>query len=282
MFSCQSRDGYTSPPAILTDEMTNRSNLPKVEQLLEYPFVDKDLGTAALRTDRLGFSRLEFLGDAIMGLSVYTVAMCRGIPKRNIDRLLSNENLDEIYRSSFAGCSSSETGDVVEALIAAVYLDGGYLRAASVTASLLLGEHRDFNFAATQDLAKTMAARQLFQLGAHVSKAVIADHLTTTSPNQPARWYSDTSKNLRTTKRLANICRGHHLEDFGIKRPPEPKRVIRALSEIKTEMKIKRALNAHLADMVDGYAALQYLNLGWDVAKNNISTLLEVSSTPRT
>ena len=268
--------------------MTNRSNLPKVEQLLDYPFVDKSLGTAALRTDRRGFSRLEFLGDAIMGLSVYTVAMCRGLPKRHTDRLLSNKYLAEIYRSRFAGCASNETGDVVEALVAAIYLDGGFLRAASVTASLLLGEHGDFNFAATQDLATKLAPRQIFQLGAQVSKAVIADHLTTTSPNQLARWYSDTSQNLLTVKRVAKICRGHPLEDFGIplehvgiRRPPEPERVRRALSEIKTEKKIKLA-PAQLKDMVDGYAALQYLKHGWLVAKNNISTLLEVSSTPRT
>jgi len=262
--------------------MTNRSDLPKVKQLLGYTFLDKSLGTAALRTDRLGFSRLEYLGDAIMGLSVYTVAMCRGIPHPNIDRLLSNKNLDEIYRLRFAGCSSSETGDVVEALIAAIYLDGGFLSAAPVTASLLLGEHRDFNFATTQDLATTIDAQRLFALGAQVSKAVVADHLSTTSPKERAHWYSTTSKELLKTKRLANICREHHLEDHGLKRPPEPKRIIRALSGIKAEMKIKRALDAHLADMVDGHAALQYLNLGWDVAKNNISTLLEVSTTPRT
>lgn len=77
-FVISGTDAYTSPNAILDNEMTNRSNLPKVEQLLGYTFLDKHLGTAALRTDRLGFSRLEYLGDAIMGLSVYTVAMCDG------------------------------------------------------------------------------------------------------------------------------------------------------------------------------------------------------------
>ncbi|MFM8266045.1 MAG: hypothetical protein ACKOAI_08290 [Acidimicrobiia bacterium] len=280
MFSCLSHDGYTNPPAILADEMTNRSDLPKVEQLLGYSFLDKEIGTAALRTDRSGFSRLEFLGDAIMGLSVYTVAICRDIPIPDIDRLVSNRNLDEIYRSRFAGCASSETGDVVEALIAAVYLDGGFQSAAPVTTSLLLSEHRDFSFATTQDLASTMEAPRLFALGAHVSKAVIADHLSATSPKERAHWYSTTSKGLLKSERLAHICRKHHLEDHGLRRPPEPERVKRALFGIEAEMKAKRVLEAHLADMVDGHAALQYLNLGWDVAKSDIASILEVSAMP--
>jgi ribonuclease III len=128
-----------------------------VEQILQYEFKDKDLVYEALRhssyvnelgeTDLRDNERLEFLGDAVLNLIVGHILMRRypdlkeGDLSRSRANLVNETQLAKMARSFDLGMyiqlgkgeiqtqgreKNSILADTLEALMAAVYLDGGF------------------------------------------------------------------------------------------------------------------------------------------------------------
>ena len=56
------------------DKTNSHVALTPVEEVIGYSFQEVNLGELALSTWRQGFSRLEFLGDSILGLAVFSTA----------------------------------------------------------------------------------------------------------------------------------------------------------------------------------------------------------------
>lgn len=238
-------------------DMPAQTDLPKAERALRYEFKDANLGISALDGAGPAWNRLEYLGDAIMGLSVHTVVVCTKMPLQEVKRLCSNQYLKSIAREHLTGCSVMRSGDVVETLLAAVYLDGGFLNAAQVATSLLLPEHQGFNFTTTETVVDSIEGRSLFSLGAHVAKAVTADHLSTqwSSRTKKIAYHKETSFLLERS-RLESISTKHNLTY------------------------LQRGSAADQKDVIDGYVAREFLTLGWDVAKTRIAKLLEIAPAP--
>lgn len=141
--------------------------LGEVETVLNYRFQNRDLLKKAL-THRswenagLANERLEFLGDAVLGL-VVSGFLFREFPDLKEGDLtkmkssLVNESVltkvfsrfglaDYIYLSSEEEKSggrekSSITADAMEAILGAIYLDGGLERVSKVISRLLLSDH---------------------------------------------------------------------------------------------------------------------------------------------
>jgi ribonuclease-3 len=137
----------------------------ELEQKTGYSFVDKALLDGALthisalsgKNRVASYQRLEFLGDHVLGLVVSDL-LFRGFPNadegelsRRLADLVRKETCAEVARSIDLGAaiklgaSESNAGgrqriailaDVCEALIGAVFLDGGYQSAASVVEQL--------------------------------------------------------------------------------------------------------------------------------------------------
>ena len=129
----------------------------EIEQLLQYEFKDKDILQEALRHSSYvneiaeqqlrDNERLEFLGDAVLNLTVGHILM-RNYPdikegdlSRSRANLVNESQLAETARSLRLGASlllgkgeiqtqgrekNSILADAFEALMAAIYLDGGY------------------------------------------------------------------------------------------------------------------------------------------------------------
>ena len=129
----------------------------EIEQRLQYEFKDKDLLQEALRhssyvnelaeTQLRDNERLEFLGDAVINLSVGHILMHRypdlkeGDLSRSRANLVNESRLAKMARSFDLGAylqlgkgeiqtqgreKDSILADTFEALMAAVYLDGGF------------------------------------------------------------------------------------------------------------------------------------------------------------
>jgi ribonuclease III len=154
-------------PAVHDRQMSRRSasGRRELEQKTGYAFVDKTLLDGALthisalsgKNRVASYQRLEFLGDHVLGLVVSDL-LFRGFPNadegelsRRLADLVRKETCAEVARSIDLGAaiklgaSESNAGgrqriailaDVCEALIGAVFLDGGYQSAASVVEQL--------------------------------------------------------------------------------------------------------------------------------------------------
>ena len=150
-----------------------KPNHSELEKLLGYRFEDKSLLQQALthssaRGERGGLDneRLEFLGDRVLGLGVASILYER-LPSarevefaRNYNDLVRKESCAEIARTLDLGPilvmapSEARSGgrkkdvilaDACEALLGAIFVDGGYLAAQSVIAALwgpLIGKVR--------------------------------------------------------------------------------------------------------------------------------------------
>ena len=125
-----------------------------LETRIDYAFSDKDLGLRALTHSSFGNGRikvahnerLEFLGDRVLGLMTAERLFTYGIDSegamaRRLNALVRKETCARIARGLGVGealeLSPSEDkqggrekvsilGDACEALIAAIYLDGGF------------------------------------------------------------------------------------------------------------------------------------------------------------
>jgi ribonuclease-3 len=147
--------------------MSRRANGSKreLESRIGYEFADKSLLDCALThisalsgQSRAGsYQRLEFLGDHVLGLIVSDM-LFRGFPKadegelsRRLADLVRKETCAEVARAIDLGAairlggSEANAGgrartailaDVCEALVGAVFLDGGYAAASALVAQL--------------------------------------------------------------------------------------------------------------------------------------------------
>jgi ribonuclease III len=140
------------------------SSLRKIESVIGYAFIDKNLLAKALShrssvTEGLANERLEFLGDAVLGL-VVSEFLFKRYPEYNegnltkIKAALVNETMlsKVAYNHSlgqyiFLSPEEEKSGgrlkpsiiaDAMEAVLGAVYLDGGLGPAAKVINKLLL------------------------------------------------------------------------------------------------------------------------------------------------
>ena len=133
-------------------------NLERLEKKLGYTFQDKKVLQEALSHPSAGgqsFQRLEFLGDRILGLVIaywlYThfPHETEGVLAKRLAYMVKRETLTQVAKDlnlslvvAFEGSSSYQSrvmGDTCEALIAAVYLDGGLGVATSVIENLWAG-----------------------------------------------------------------------------------------------------------------------------------------------
>ena len=138
-------------PAVQADPLTTNGDLAALETSLGYAFTDRTvlanalthIGAAATRPE--SYQRLEFLGDRVLGLSVAAMLYARfaeadeGDLSRRLADLVRRESCAEVagewgvepHIRLAPGERASATlrrailGDVCEAIIGAVYLDGG-------------------------------------------------------------------------------------------------------------------------------------------------------------
>ena len=57
------------------------ADLEGAKSVLGYVFTDPELGQTALQPWRHSFSRLDFLGDSVLGLTIFTLAEVSGAPR---------------------------------------------------------------------------------------------------------------------------------------------------------------------------------------------------------
>lgn len=234
----------------------NRIDLDGAAAVLDYEFTDRELGSIALQPSRLGFSRLEFVGDAILGLVVFTLAECADAPRPLASELVSNDMLDELFLSTFAEFSRANTGDVIEALIGAVYLDGGFDRAANAVTTAVVPRFGSFDSRAIADHSRDLSSRGLMYLGANTSKAVVADHLCRTQPERNHRWYSEERGKFLRTARLAEIARSKGFCSPDLRGDPRK--------------------DATATDTIDKHIGELFLSRGWDEAGPEIAGVLDL------
>lgn len=243
--------------------MTRRkTNLHRTQSELGYTFKNPDQALIALDTSRMGFSRLEFLGDSILGLAIYTLGACKRIPLGDADHLVSNKNLKRVFHSTFAAHSPSNSGDVVEALIGAVFLDGGFEAAAATTMKILHPNKPHFDFTTTSHFITEITPRRLMHLGAHVSKAVVAAVLCDRHPKKTHAWYSEERSRLLRARRLGRISRAG-----GLNSPHTAKYGVARRDKEDT-------------DALDAHVAVTFLSQDWTAASQQIAVILRIAKDP--
>lgn len=166
-------------------------------------FIDRDLGRIALSPWSFGFSRLEFLGDAMLGLAVFSAAELMGLPRKTTTSRVANHHLDEIFFQQFATHTSANTGDVIEALIGAIYLDSGFDEAAALATRLCLPEFESLVPAASSETISSVNARGLALVGSAVLSASAADDLCTKHPEELHQWLSEERSEMLSRRYLA-------------------------------------------------------------------------------
>lgn len=239
--------------------MRRAIDLPGAEARLGYTFADSSLGHIALHPSRRGFSRLEFLGDAILSVVVFTLAESANHPRNGAKMLVSNQRLRELYANSFAAYSPGNTGDVMEALVGAVYLDGGFFNAAGIITRAFDTGFGTFDHDLIAAKAQAFDQRGLMWIGAHVESAVVADHLCTTVPSETHKFYSQQRGGILLTARLAERSRQLGLVAQHGDKPASAKR------------------DTDDADMLDAHVARLFLSNGWDLAKPEILKILDIA-----
>ena len=232
--------------------MSEMPNLAGVESGLRHTFADKTLGSLALTVGRPGWGRLEFLGDAILNVVVFATAESRGYPRDRAEQLVSNRNLRKIFGRKFASHTEDTTGDIVEALIGAVFLDSDFNTAAAVITTSIEPSLGLFDPSLLHKSATTIEQRGLAWLGARgVVTAIVADHLCRVSPTSPKRYYSKTRDGLLGIQRLANRSR-----ELGFASKGDGNEVAK--------------------DFIDAHIATIFLRDGWDAAKPEVLRVLNI------
>lgn len=151
----------------MTSSEEQKKKLERSQEILDYRFSDKSLLLAAIthpsategRSVKFSYERLEFLGDSILGAIVAAVAFDRfpdldegGLTRIKV-ALVSGSSLSDVADGlGFADIivfGSSETGtgkrglhsaleNVYEAVVAALYLDGGIEAASNFVKTTLI------------------------------------------------------------------------------------------------------------------------------------------------
>lgn len=187
-----------------------RVDVPAASALCDWSFRDELLPVVALHPNIGGFSRLEFLGDAILNLSIYTAASLCGAARDTAVRAVANDNLDVRINASPL-VNQRRSGDVLEALVGAVHLDGGFPSA--WTAALRVAADAA---GVPADVQPPPVLPQVVldqRAGAFVGSAllgaVVADWLCRREPLWTDNRYSSERSALLGTARLAGLARRH-------------------------------------------------------------------------
>ena len=148
-----------------------------VEREIGYRFRDRALLRGATGTWHRSFGPLEHLGDAIADLAVAVTCQRLGAGPDVAATLVDNAHLERVMASRLRRLVRPRTGDVIEALVGAVHLDGGFDRAADVTVRLLVPDSRWEPIPESPISNGVPSGHGPVWLGALVLDAVIADHL---------------------------------------------------------------------------------------------------------
>ena len=111
-----------------------------VEESIGYHFRDGELLTKSVDAWSHGHGALETIGDAINDLAVLMATARAGGSVQAAAAAVTNDALDAIYAAKLAGLARFPSGDVVESIVGAVHLDGGFNAAATVGVRLCLGQ----------------------------------------------------------------------------------------------------------------------------------------------
>lgn len=115
---------------------------PKDISLYELAFVHSS-ASVEKNGQRLNYERLEFLGDALLGAIVahhlyqkfpaseegfLTSMRSKIVSRRNLNALALEMGIDKLVKQNQTGATKAKSvnGDVLEALVGAIYLDRGY------------------------------------------------------------------------------------------------------------------------------------------------------------
>ena len=148
-----------------------------VEREIGYRFHDRALLRAATATWHRAFGSLEHLGDTIADLAVGLTCHRLGAGADVAAGLVDNLHLERVMASRLRRLVRPRTGDVIEALVGAVHLDGGFDRAAEVTVRLLIPDTDWQAIPESPVVALDASAPGPVWLGALALDAVIADQL---------------------------------------------------------------------------------------------------------
>jgi dsRNA-specific ribonuclease len=195
--------------------MAGRIDLRYAERVIGREFEDPELGALALKPWKKGFSRLEFLGDSILGLAVFTSSEVHGTARGTAIYLVSNDHLDEVFRQRLAKSSDTPTGDIIEALVGASFLDADFDAAAHVGVRLCAPEVPLRIPPLSLQLRQSVTPHGLKFIGAELLMAVVAARLCREFPGKSHRWLSNRRSEILSLENRADVGRslGAELED---------------------------------------------------------------------
>ncbi len=177
-------------------------DLDCAEAALGFHFAEPLTAAVALSPWHDGFSRLEFLGDAILGLALYAEVARRDLTFDVAAELVSNRHLDAVFHRTLRHCTSADTGDVVEAVLGAAHLARGYEAAADLARRVTGFDDR------YGDLPlRTASHRATATVGSVALRAVAADWVCLEHPDAPHRVLSDRRDALIRRARLGALAR---------------------------------------------------------------------------
>lgn len=245
--------------------------LATTSALVGFDVADGDLVETALRPSRQGFSRLEFVGDAVLGLAVATTLHRRGEPPARLPDLVNNDRPDEIYRGSdLARLAPRCSGDVIEALIGAIHLSAGFDAGATAALALVAPENEWEPPVADGrpggelviggdggPLVPPNGVRALAFVGATLLSCAAADHAVATLPGMPHRALAQHRVQLISPRRVLGLA--------------SVRSVVPGAADAGEE---------HGYDLVQARAAAVFLAYGWAATKPWVADLLAFSSVP--
>lgn len=147
-----------------------------IEHEIGYRFRNRDLLRSATSTWRRAFGPLEHLGDTIADLAIAVTCHLQGGDAEAATQIVANANLERVFSNRLRRLVSPDTGDVIEALVGAVHLDGGFDQAATVTNHLLV-EGVPWRPIHEERAERLSGAAGPVWLGSLVLDAVVADRV---------------------------------------------------------------------------------------------------------
>lgn len=162
-----------------------------------HTFADPAILHLALSPPDPGFSRLEFLGDGVLGLAVFAAGTVAGVSPEPLKAAVSNRTLDG--RLAELGLAvGPRSGDVLESLVGAVHLDAGFDAAAGVAVRIVgpVGGRVAALPAWPPPSGTTLSNPALAFIGSQVMFAAAADHLAQALPHGTARQFSTRRQEL--------------------------------------------------------------------------------------
>lgn len=222
-----------------------------IEREIGYRFRNRDLLRSATGTWRRAFGPLEHLGDTIADLAVAVTCHLQGGDAESAAQIVANANLERVFSSRIRRLVSPETGDVIEALVGAVHLDGGFDEAAAVTNRLLVEgvPWRPIEVRKVERLAGTDGP---VWLGSLVFDAVVADRVA------EVRGIAATSQRELSTTRSVRTSNS-------------------ALERLVALPEVRRLLSTDIGDVrgLKSATASTLLGHGWSTTRELVVAVLE-------